>query len=321
VNTLPRASSIKLSRFHSLIYRIRAILRQFAISWRVFVNNKLAVIGVGLLVTFLMMLVAYPLLIKFVWSNRIYNPITGCDSRITNPAPPSIDHIFGTDAMGHDNLSMLLFATRHTFLVGCFAALVAFLTGTLMGAVSGYYDRKWLGVILVNISSGLLLLPAPLFMILLSLSFNIISPYLFGAIYGILVGLSNMGMVLRSLAISLLPKPFIESARVSGGRDFHIIYKHIIPHLLPMASLYMMFTVCSAVIADGFVSFFGTTSTSVLSWGQMIYNGFTMGRIFALGPQWWTLIPPAICLSLFSASFYLISLGLHQVVNPSLRPV
>jgi ABC-type dipeptide/oligopeptide/nickel transport system permease subunit len=81
----------------------------------------------------------------------------------------------------------------------------------------------------------------------------------------------------------------------------------------------MMFTVAGAVVADGFVSFFGTTTTAELSWGQMIYNGFTLGEAFGLPPQWNVLIPPAICLSLFAASFYFLSLGMQQVANPSLR--
>jgi peptide/nickel transport system permease protein len=303
----------------NVFHRLRAILRQTAFNWRIFTSNKLSLVGLVLLVFFLLMLIVYPILMEKVWSHQVYNPITGIDLKVLNPASPSQDHILGTDVLGHDNLSMLLFAAKHTFLVGVSAAVVAFLTGTVVGSISGYYFKKWPGALLDNLGSGLLLLPAPLFMVILSLSFKILSPIAFGAIYGLIVGFSNMGMVLRSLTISLLPKPFIAAARVSGGGNFHIIRKHIIPQLIPMAALYMMFTVSSAVVADGFVAFFGTSTTETLSWGQMIYNGFTLGSVFSDQPQWYTLIPPAICLSLFSASFYLIALGMQQVANPSLR--
>ncbi len=303
----------------SIRLRLKAILVQTFSNWRVFTSSKLAILGLFLLSVFLLMLFLYPLLMDHFWPFRVYNPITGIDLQVYNPSSPTSYHLLGTDVLGRDNFSMLLFAARHTFLVGVSAAIVAFFMGTIVGAISGYHAQKWFGTLLYNLSSGLLLLPAPLFMIVLSLSYKIPSPLAFGAIYGSIVGLSNMGLALRSLTIAQMPKPFIASARVSGGNDLHILRKHIIPQLIPMATLYMMFTVSSAVVSDGFVAFFGTSTTESLSWGQMIYNGFTLGSVFGLDPQWFTLIPPAICLSLFSTSFYLLAQGFQLVANPRLR--
>jgi peptide/nickel transport system permease protein len=319
MNPIPRTAAIKYSSLQRIRHRLQAELRKFRMDWVVLVANKLSVIGFFLLLFFFLMLVAYPILMKIVWSYNIYNPATGFDLNVMNPAPPSFAHILGTDVQGHDILSMLLFSTGHTFMVGIFAALTSLVVGTCMGAISGFYANKCPGILLMNVSGGILLLPAPLILIIIGVSSYGISPILFGVLYGLIVGLSSMALVLRDLTISILAKPFVEAARVCGGSNRHIIFKHVIPHLLPLASLYMMFTVSGAVVADGFIAFFGYTTTDKLSWGQMIYNGFNFTDAFGLPPQWNVLVPPAICLSLFAASFYLIALGIQQITNPSLR--
>jgi peptide/nickel transport system permease protein len=96
------------------------------------------------------------------------------------------------------------------------------------------------------------------------------------------------------------------------------MFVHIVPHMLPLASLYMMLAVTGAVVADAFIAFFGFTR-SYLNWGTIIYLSFAYSSYLRGGVEWHVMIPPSIALSLFAAAFYFVSRGLHQVADPRLR--
>jgi peptide/nickel transport system permease protein len=123
---------------------------------------------------------------------------------------------------------------------------------------------------------------------------------------------------MRTAALKVSAKPFMEAAHVSGGGAMHIMVKHFLPNMLPMAALQMMISVSSAVIAYGFVSFFGLQRTD-LNWGTLIYDAYLYANIGGSGIQWHVLIPSAMAFSLFALAFYLISRGLHKVADPQLR--
>jgi peptide/nickel transport system permease protein len=111
----------------------------------------------------------------------------------------------------------------------------------------------------------------------------------------------------------------MEAAHAAGGGAIHQITKHLLPAMLPLAALQMMIAVVGAVVADGFISFFGLTRTTS-NWGAVIYNGFVYAGISnAQGSLWHMLLPAALCFSLFALGFYLVSRGLHLVASPALR--
>ncbi len=110
----------------------------------------------------------------------------------------------------------------------------------------------------------------------------------------------------------------MEAAQIAGGGGRHIIFRHLLPSLLPLAALQMMVAVTGAVVADGFISFFGITRT-ISNWGTIIYDAFIYAGISGTGIPWYSLVPAAMCFSLFALGFYLISRGLHRVASPELR--
>jgi len=112
-------------------------------------------------------------------------------------------------------------------------------------------------------------------------------------------------------------RPFIDAARVSGGGHFRIIFSHIIPNLLPLAFLYMMFTVTAAIFSEALLSYLGILNVR-MSWGIMFSIAQSQG--FLLNFQtWWLLIPAGLAISLLCGSFYLVGRGLDPIVNPRLR--
>jgi peptide/nickel transport system permease protein len=285
-------------------------------SWGIFSNNKLAMFGLILLVIYAVMAMLHPILMSTVWPNPIYNPATGYDQYIfPHPAPPSTAHLLGTDSLGRDVLSRLLAATTPTFILAMTAALVTAVLSTLSGALSAYF-RGRLDSFFSHLSDLLLLAPAPLVMVVVS-GISQLRPLEFGLLYGFLAGLGGAAIIMRSYALTVMAKPFIDASRVAGAGAGRIIFKHLIPQMLPLASVQMMLTITGAVFADGFSTFLGL-STTRLNWGSLIWDSFTL-MTFIPGVPWNVLIPPAIAISMFAASFYFIARGLHEVAEPRIR--
>lgn len=298
--------------------RRQANWRQFRGAWQVFSQNRLAVLGVVLIVMFGLMSIAHPILMKTVWPFKIYNPDTGFDDSVfLHPAPPSSQHLLGTDVVGRDVLSVLLVSTAPAFVIGLTAALTSAIIGTTIGVVSAYF-RGIVDAVFSRLSDVFLLLPAPIVLVIVGARLHDIGPGAFGLLYGVIAGLGGAAVVMRSHALSIITKPFIEAARVAGGGARQIMLNHIVPHMLPLAAVYMMVTVTGAVVADGFVSFLGITRTHH-NWGSMIYMALAYEGLISDTKPWNVLIPPSITFSLFAAAFYFISRGLHQVAEPRLR--
>ena len=300
--------------------RIRAIVRGSSLFWREFSHNRLAVAGVALIVLFGLMAMSHPILMKYFWAGSVYNPLTGFDPEVVHPAGPSAAHLLGTDNLGRDVLSMLLASSGSTWLLAMTAAISTAVVAMFIGAIGGYY-RGWVDLTLSHVSDAFLLLPAPLFLLILGTG-NLIDlgPVKFGLIYGMITGLGAGAIVLRSQALKVMAQPFVDATRVAGGRGRHVILRHLLPHLFPLAALYMMLAVVGAVVADGFAAFLGQTR-SLVNWGTMVYYGIEFGANFGSQIPWNALIVPAVALSLFAAAFYLVSVGLREVADPRFKAI
>lgn len=298
--------------------RLAATWRQFKGNWRLYAQNPMGIVGVVIVLFFGVLAMVHPLLMATVWEPRVFDPVTGYDFEVFNhPAPPSARHLLGTDSLGHDVLSVLLAATTPAFKVGITAALTTAILGMAIGVTAAYY-KGFLDTILQHIADAFLLLPAPLFMVVVGMRFQDLGPVPLGLIYGIIAGAGGAAIVLRSQALTVVAKPFIQAARIAGGGNAHIMFVHIVPHMLPLVALYMMLAVTGAVVADAFIAFFGFSRT-YLNWGTMIYNSLVYSSTLGTGIQWHVLLPPALALSIFAAGFYLIARALHRVADPRLR--
>jgi ABC-type dipeptide/oligopeptide/nickel transport system permease subunit len=234
------------------------------------------------------------------------------------PLEPASNHILGTDALGRDVLSMLLAATTPTFVLGMTAAISTAIVGTLLGAATAYYQGA-IDFVLSRVSDAFLLLPAPLLMVVVGSRFHDLRPEHLGLLYGVVAGAGNAAIVMRSHALKILALPYVDVSRQAGGGASHIIFRHLLPHMLPLAAVQMTIAVTGAVVADGFISFLGI-SRFITNWGTMIYSTLTYTKALGIStPLWHALIPPSLALSLFALGFYLISRGLHRVADPRLR--
>lgn len=285
--------------------------KQVQNTWELFKETKIGLVGIGILIFFVIMALSsyIPPLI-----DEMYHPLSGGDPDIIGLSPPSLRHPLGTDILGRDLFSQLLEGAKWALLIGVTAAVCSVTLSTTVGLVSGYYGGV-VDTLLQRTAEVVMTLPGfPIIVIVGSLLRGV-------SIWNLVVLISLLGWpgaskVIRSQVLSLKERPFVDSAKVSGAGNVRIIFKHIAPNVLPLAFLYMTFSVTGAILAEAALSFIGMGDPTTLSWGMMLQWCRTAGFVFE-APYW--MVPPGVCITLLSLSFYLIGVGTEQIINPRLR--
>ncbi len=277
----------------------------------------MGVFGLGIIVFYALLALAHPMLMSSIWEPSIYDPVVGYSyDEVRQPAPPSPRHLLGTDPLGRDVLSQLMFSARSEFLLGLLAAIVTVTIGTSVGAVAAYFGGV-VDMLLMRLADIMIMMPGISVLIVLSALIGVEHLEL-ALIIGILSGFGGTGVVLKSQALSVVVKPYIEAARIAGGGPIHIIFVHIVPNLLPLSFLYMMFTVTGAIFSEAVLSFLGLLDVR-MSWGLMIHTTESAGYLLQVTEYWWLIFPASLSITLLCSSFYLVGRSLDEVVNPRLR--
>lgn len=284
---------------------------RLAENWRVFRSNLLGRIGLTLLTIFgLMAVCSYlPQMI-----DPMYHPMTGVDPLVAHSVGPSWRHWLGTDFMGRDILSQLLAGARVAFMVGISAAFMSVVLGVTIGMVAGYRGGV-IDTLLMRLADMIMVMPTLLVVLMLSALFgqlNIWTIVLMIALFR----WPGVSRVIRAQTMSLKQRPFIDAAKVAGASHARIIFRHIMPNVLPLAFLYMTFRVTSAIVIEAALAFLGFGDPGTVSWGMMLQWVWKTGHMFQ-APYW--LLPPGICISLITLSFYMLGRAMDEVLDPRLR--
>ena len=301
------------------LWRMRLTLaaRSLKANWSMFVGTRIGVAGLAIIVFYLLLAAAHPILMNTIWEERIYDPVVGyAFDEARQPAPPSLRHPLGTDPLGRDILSQLMFSARSEFMLGLLAAIVTVTIGTTIGAVTAYFGGI-VDTILMRLADIMIMLPGISVLIVLSAMIEV-EHFELALIIGILSGFGGTGVLLKSQALGVVVKPYIEAARAAGGGPAHIIFVHVVPNLLPLSFLYMMFTVTGAIFSEAVLSFLGLLDIR-MSWGLMIHTTESAGYLLQVGEYWWLIFPASLSITLLCSSFYLVGRSLDEVINPRLR--
>jgi len=244
----------------------------------------------------------------------MYEPMAGVDPEISKATAPSMRHWLGTDFIGRDLFSQLLVGARIAFLVGISAAFMSVFLGTAIGMIAGYAGR-FTDTILMRLADIIMVMPSLLVLLMLSALFSKLSIW-FIVLFIALFRWPGVSRVIRAQTLSLKHRPFIEAAKVAGASHLRIIFRHIMPNVLPLSFLYMTFQVTSAIIIEAALAFLGFGDPSTVSWGMMLQWVWKTGHMFK-APYW--LLPPGICISLITLSFYMLGRAMDEVLDPRLR--
>jgi peptide/nickel transport system permease protein len=297
--------------------RLRLWARSLRNNWVLFAENKIGLVGLAIIIFFAFLAILYPILMGRVWDPNVYDPVIGFDPLVLtgHPSPPSARHLLGTDPLGRDVLSQLMYSTSSEFILGMVAALITVTIATTVGAVAAYFGGI-VDTIFMRIADLIITIPFIVILIVLSAMFEF-SLFRLALLIGVFAGFGGTTIVIKSQALTVKVRAYIDAARVAGGSHWHIISRHIIPNLLPLSFLYMMFTVTTAIFSEAVLSYFGLLSVR-MSWGLMIYTTQTSGYLLNQ-ETWWLIVPAGLSISLLCAAFYLVGRALDEVVNPRLR--
>ncbi len=286
-------------------------INRWLTGWRIFIRNPLGAAGLVILSAFLVMALA-SLLVPFL--DPMYHPMTGMDPDILLSTGPGPTHWLGTDNVGRDIFTQLLEGAKVAFIVGLSSALISIVIGTLVGMIAGYAGG-WTDALLMRTADIIMILPTLVILLILAALFGQFNIWIIVVIIAAMRW-PSVSRVIRSQTLSLKHRPFIEASRVAGASHVRIIFRHIMPNVLPLAFLYMTFRITAAILAEAALSFLGFGDPGQVSWGMMLQWVWKSGHMFQ-APYW--LLPPGICISLLTLAFYMIGRAMDEVLDPRLR--
>lgn len=286
-------------------------IARFKEGWSIYKQNIIGKIGIFLLILFALMAIGsfIPPLI-----DPMYQPMSGVDPDISMSTGPSLKHWLGTDFMGRDLFSQLLAGARVAFMVGVSAAFMSIFLGTIIGMLAGYMG-KFVDTFLMRLADMIMVMPTLLVVLILAALFGQLNIWTIILIIA-LFRWPGVSRVIRAQTLSLKQRPFIEASKVAGASHFRIIFRHIMPNVLPLSFLYMTFRVTSAITIEASLAFLGFGDPGTVSWGMMLQWVWKTGHMFK-APYW--LLPPGICISLITLSFYMLGRAMDEVLDPRLR--
>ena len=270
--------------------------------WQRFRSNKLALAG-GIAVLFLFVVAALAPVIS------PYNPDDIDRKHILEP--PNKDHLFGTDDLGRDVLSRMIWGSRISLAVGFVAVGIATLIGMFLGALSGYYGG-WIDRTLMRFIDIMLSIPT-FFLILAVIAFIGSSIWNVMAVIGLTMWMSVARLV-RAEFLSLKEREFILAARALGASDLRIIFRHIMINSMAPVLVSAILGIAGAVIVESALSFLGIgVQPPTPSWGNILTLGKDNIEI-----AWWLSVFPGLAILVTVLGYNLLGEGIRDSIDPRL---
>lgn len=278
----------------------RGPLRAMIDSWRIFRRKTPAVVSLFILVFLMLVCVIGPIL-------PFYAP---SDMDLGNPlSPPSRTHIAGTDELGRDILSRAIYGARVSLSVGFMAMALCTVLGTVYGAIAGYYGGQ-LDNLMMRTVDAIRCFPMIFLLILLAAVYG---PSFWNIVLANgLIGWTWTARLVRGEFLSLRERVFVDAARVSGASNLRIVFRHLIPNVLPIVIVNTTLGVAQVILLESAVSFIGVgVMPPQTSWGRML----TSAQTYLAAAPWMSILPGAL-IFVTVMSFNLVGDGLRDALDP-----
>lgn len=291
-NTLKREDKAKKEKYVSLT----------EISFRKFKNNKLAVIGVFIILILVLLSVCAPLLTDYT--------ISETDLFNIKMAPNS-EHILGTDELGRDVFTRLIYGGRVSIVVGVASMTLQLVIGVIMGAIAGYFGGIAEKIIMRIID---VIMCFPFFVIAISVA-AVVGPGVKNLI--IIIGFlmwPNIARIVRAEILSLKENDYIMAAKAMGLSSFEIIKSHILPNIMSPILVASTLAIANGILTEASLSFLGIgVKLPQPSWGNMLIAAQNIGT---LQREWWLWIPAGSLIILMVLSINFVGDGLRDALDP-----
>jgi peptide/nickel transport system permease protein len=227
---------------------------------------------------------------------------------------PSLHDPLGTDSFGRSVLTLTIWGSRTSLVVGMAAAAITALLGTSIGVASGYLGGR-ADTVLNSLSNWFLVIPWIPFAIALE---AILGASLFNII--IVIGVTSWAgtaRLVRAQALSLKNRLYVERARAIGASEWRIVGRHVLPNLIPVVAASTVLAVSGAILSETTLALLGLGDPNTVSWGTVIEQAFSQGAITT--GAWWWLLPPGVGIVLVVLGFTMCGYALEEILDPRLR--
>lgn len=278
--------------------------------WKQYRQSWMGMAGLGILLFFVLIAVFAPLLASKCDLSPICHP--------DNPSlsPPNGTFWLGTDVQGRSVLSLTIWGSRVSLIVGLAATLITVVIGATIGLVAGYYGG-WRETGLMRLTDWFLVIPFLPLAIVLSV---ILKPSLYTVIFVIgITSWPSTARVIRAQVLTLKTRGYVERSRALGSGDYHLVTRHILPNVGPLIFANTVLIVAIAILTETTLSFLGLgpDPSANISWGTILEQAFGQGAAFS--GYWWWIVPPGVAIVLLVLSFTMIGYALDDILNPKLR--
>ena len=282
-------------------------------------RNKAAIVGLVVIALAALLAIFAPLIAP-------YDPIAqntkgaNADPFFAGTAYVDPHYVLGSDQLGRDILSRLIWSARISMVVGFVPTALVFLIGASLGMVSGYYGR-WLDNLLMRFTDIVYAFPDLLFLVIIMATLRNTAfgdfggglPLMFAALA--VVSWVGLARLVRGQVLSLKEKEFVEAARAIGVPTRRIMVRHLFPNALAPVIVSLAFSIPGAMLAEATLSFLGIgIKPPTATWGVMINEGFI---VFSQSP--WPVLLPAFCISLVMLAFTFVGDGLRDALDPRMK--
>ncbi len=272
------------------------------ILWQRLRRNRMAMAGAGIVLVMFVLAMAAPLIGRDPGAIEIARRLQ----------PPSWIYPLGTDDLGRDVLTRILYGARISLLVGFVAVGIATTIGIMLGALAGYYGR-WIDTVLMRFVDIMLCFPT-FFLILAVIAFLDPSIWNIMIIIG-LTGWMGVARLVRAEFLSLRERDFVLAARAIGANDARIIFRHILPNALSPVLVSVTLGVAGAILTESALSFLGIgVQPPTPSWGNMLLAGKQ-----TLGTAWWLSVFPGLAILVTVLGYNLLGEGIRDALDPRIR--
>jgi peptide/nickel transport system permease protein len=270
-------------------------------------RNRKAMFGVAMLAFFTLVALLAPFIAPYDPQALQFDPILG----------PSAQHLLGTTSFGQDIFSQLVWSSRQSLVLAIVAGLMATLISVIVGVSAAYLGGLWDHVLNLFTDVFLVIPTLPLMIVVAAYAKSGGVVVLIAVI--VITGWSYGARQLRSQALSLRNREFLEAARVRGERSLYIIVFEVLPNMTSLIVAIFLGAALYSVLAAAGLQFIGLGDPNDLSWGTMLYWAQANGALLAGSPIW--VLAPGICIALLGAAFALLNYAFDELSNPALRPV
>jgi len=283
---------------------LREIGFKFMQFMKLFLRNKLAALGLVLIVVWTLIAIGAPLIAPYA------PDATDLSAKLN---APSSAHWFGTDQFGRDILSRVIHASQISIWTGIIAVAISFFIGVPLGGIAAYYGG-WLGNVIMRVMDIFLAFPSLILAMAIAAAMG---PGLVSAMIAVgIVGIPEFARLMYSQTIYLKEREFVEASKSIGVRNATILVRHIFPNALAPLLVRITLGMGFAILTAASLSFLGLgVKPPLAEWGAMISDG----REYIITGEWWIVTFPGLAIATTILGFNLLGDGLRDVLDPRLR--